>query len=178
MVAKSGDPLLRPRRSPPCATCCCRAPSLITPNLPEAARLFDAEAARDEAEMAAQGEALLKLGPRAVLIKGGHASGTEAIDLLVTANRRCPPLCSPHRHPQHPWHGLHPVLGNRRGSGQGAGDSRPPSRRQGLSDGRARSGRLAGRIGKGQGPVHHFHAMWPKQEGDPHMTSLSPGARR
>ncbi len=34
--------------------------------------------------MAGQGEALLKLGPRAVLMKGGHLEGGEAVDLLVT----------------------------------------------------------------------------------------------
>ena len=34
--------------------------------------------------MARQGEALLKLGPRAVLMKGGHLEGEEAVDLLVT----------------------------------------------------------------------------------------------
>ncbi len=34
--------------------------------------------------MARQGEALLKLGPRAVLMKGGHLKSEEAIDLMVT----------------------------------------------------------------------------------------------
>jgi hydroxymethylpyrimidine/phosphomethylpyrimidine kinase len=37
--------------------------------------------------MAAQGRALLALGPRAVLMKGGHLAGDEAVDLLVTAQR-------------------------------------------------------------------------------------------
>ena len=36
--------------------------------------------------MARQGEAISKLGPRAVLMKGGHLEGDEAIDLLVTAD--------------------------------------------------------------------------------------------
>ena len=34
----------------------------------------------------AQGRALLALGPRAVLMKGGHLAGDEAVDLLVTAD--------------------------------------------------------------------------------------------
>jgi hydroxymethylpyrimidine/phosphomethylpyrimidine kinase len=34
--------------------------------------------------MARHGAALLKLGPRAVLMKGGHLEGGEALDLLVT----------------------------------------------------------------------------------------------
>ena len=36
--------------------------------------------------MARQGRALLALGPRAVLMKGGHLAGDEAVDLLVTAD--------------------------------------------------------------------------------------------
>jgi hydroxymethylpyrimidine/phosphomethylpyrimidine kinase len=36
--------------------------------------------------MAGQGEALLKLGPNAVLMKGGHLEGDDAIDLLVAEN--------------------------------------------------------------------------------------------
>ena len=36
--------------------------------------------------MARQGAALLKLGPRAALMKGGHLEGDEAVDLLVTAD--------------------------------------------------------------------------------------------
>jgi hydroxymethylpyrimidine/phosphomethylpyrimidine kinase len=56
----------------------------LTPNLAEAARLLDEPISRSEADMARQGRALLKLGPRAILVKGGHLQGEEAIDLLVT----------------------------------------------------------------------------------------------
>ena len=56
----------------------------LTPNLAEAAVLLGGPLATSEAEMAAQGRALLDLGPRAVLMKGGHAPLAEAIDLLVT----------------------------------------------------------------------------------------------
>jgi hydroxymethylpyrimidine/phosphomethylpyrimidine kinase len=56
----------------------------LTPNLAEAAALLGEAPARSEVDMARQGEALLKLGPRAVLMKGGHLEGGEAIDLLVT----------------------------------------------------------------------------------------------
>lgn len=55
----------------------------LTPNLSEAARLLDEDVARSESEMARQGDALLRLGPRAILMKGGHLEG-DAIDLLVT----------------------------------------------------------------------------------------------
>jgi hydroxymethylpyrimidine/phosphomethylpyrimidine kinase len=56
----------------------------LTPNLAEAAALLGEPLARTEADMARQGEALLKLGPGAVLMKGGHLEGEEAVDLLVT----------------------------------------------------------------------------------------------
>jgi hydroxymethylpyrimidine/phosphomethylpyrimidine kinase len=56
----------------------------LTPNLAEAAMLLGEPIARSESDMARQGKALLRLGPRAVLMKGGHLYGEEAVDLLVT----------------------------------------------------------------------------------------------
>ena len=83
MIASSGARLLRAdavaalrRELLPLADC-------LTPNLDEAAALLEAPRAQDEAQMRAQGRALLALGPRAVLMKGGHAPLAEAVDLLV-----------------------------------------------------------------------------------------------
>jgi hydroxymethylpyrimidine/phosphomethylpyrimidine kinase len=56
----------------------------LTPNLAEAAALLGEAPATSEAEMAEQGRALLALGPAALLMKGGHLAGDEAVDLLVT----------------------------------------------------------------------------------------------
>jgi len=58
----------------------------LTPNLAEAAALLGEHVARTEADMTRQGRALIALGPRAVLMKGGHLEGDEAVDLLVTAS--------------------------------------------------------------------------------------------
>jgi hydroxymethylpyrimidine/phosphomethylpyrimidine kinase len=58
----------------------------LTPNLAEAAMLLSESIAKGEADMARQGAALLKLGPRAILMKGGHLDGDETADLLVTEN--------------------------------------------------------------------------------------------
>ena len=58
----------------------------LTPNLAEAAALLGEPVAQSETDMSRQGAALLKLGPRAVLMKGGHLDGGEAIDLLLTDN--------------------------------------------------------------------------------------------
>lgn len=59
--------------------------TLLTPNIPEAAVLLGCAAATSEADMLSQAHALLALGARAVLIKGGHGAGAEAVDLLVSA---------------------------------------------------------------------------------------------
>jgi len=59
--------------------------TLVTPNIPEAAALLGTEPATTEEEVLRQAHAWLALGPAAVLIKGGHGSGHEAVDLLVSA---------------------------------------------------------------------------------------------
>jgi hydroxymethylpyrimidine/phosphomethylpyrimidine kinase len=56
----------------------------LTPNLADAAVLLGEPIARSEADMARQGASLLKLGPRSVLMKGGHLDSDEAVDLLAT----------------------------------------------------------------------------------------------
>jgi hydroxymethylpyrimidine/phosphomethylpyrimidine kinase len=58
---------------------------LVTPNLPEAAGLagMDAVTTRDDMERAAA--AILELGPKAVLVKGGHIEGGGAADLFASA---------------------------------------------------------------------------------------------
>ena len=100
MVASSGDALMAAgfveavRRLFPLL-------ELLTPNLGEAARLLDAAPATSEAEMAAQGRALVARGLKAVLMKGGHLPG-KATDLLISAQnvRRfaAPRIDSPNLH--------------------------------------------------------------------------------
>ena len=55
---------------------------LVTPNLPEAARLLGVDEAVTEAQAVAQARALLSFGCGAVLLKGGHGSSEEAVDIL------------------------------------------------------------------------------------------------
>ncbi len=56
---------------------------LITPNIPEAEFLTGKEI-KNLRDMENCGKYLLELGPKAVLIKGGHLKGDKAIDLLIT----------------------------------------------------------------------------------------------
>lgn len=50
----------------------------------EAAKLLGREVAGSSAEQSDRAEALLRFGSESVLLKGGHASESEAIDVLVT----------------------------------------------------------------------------------------------
>jgi hydroxymethylpyrimidine/phosphomethylpyrimidine kinase len=85
MVATSGEILLDPDAIDLLRGQLFPMAFLITPNLPEAARLLGAEEAVDETEAVAQAMALLKLGCGAVLLKGGHGRGAEAVDILCDA---------------------------------------------------------------------------------------------
>lgn len=57
---------------------------LVTPNTHEAEALAGVDRITNEAEMARAGRRILATGVRAVLVKGGHLKGPEAVDLLVT----------------------------------------------------------------------------------------------
>ncbi len=60
---------------------------LVTPNLPEAAKLAEMEVT-EETSMETAAAAISRLGPKHVLIKGGHLQG-PALDLLWSAGRVC-----------------------------------------------------------------------------------------
>lgn len=85
MVATSGDRLIDRDAVQAVRDTLIPLADLITPNLPEAAALLEREIAELEEQMRAQAEALLQFGCRAVLLKGGHGSGAEAVDILATA---------------------------------------------------------------------------------------------
>ena len=85
MVATSGDSLLDPVAIESVRGQLIPRALLITPNLPEAARLLGTAEAVSEQQMAEQARALLALGCRAVLLKGGHGAGNESIELLAQA---------------------------------------------------------------------------------------------
>jgi hydroxymethylpyrimidine/phosphomethylpyrimidine kinase len=57
---------------------------ILTPNLPEAEALLGRSLHRAR-DFDAAGQALLELGARAVLLKGGHANGSEVVDRFYDA---------------------------------------------------------------------------------------------
>jgi len=83
MVAKSGDRLLSPDAAEAVRDRLLPLATIITPNLGEARDLLgDAQAPGDIDGMYAVSERLAALGPKAVLVKGGHLTGDSAADVL------------------------------------------------------------------------------------------------
>jgi len=83
MVATSGDPLLQDDGMIALRNLLVPAATILTPNMPEAARLTGQTVETlDDQKRAA--DALMGLGPSAVLVKGGHGEGTDVHDVLVT----------------------------------------------------------------------------------------------
>ncbi|MBN1773069.1 MAG: bifunctional hydroxymethylpyrimidine kinase/phosphomethylpyrimidine kinase [Deltaproteobacteria bacterium] len=83
MAAKGGHALLEPAAARTLRERLVPRAMVVTPNLPEAEALTGRPVGDPAARLAAA-RALLDLGPRAVLLKGGHADGSDVVDLLVT----------------------------------------------------------------------------------------------
>lgn len=133
---------------------------LITPNLPEAAALLGTAAAESEAQMHEQAERLMALGAKAVLMKGGHASGAESVDLLVTAAHTAR-FTSPRHHTRN-THGTGCTLSSAIAARLALGDDLAAAvgaAKTYITGAIASADRL--QIGSGHGPVHHFFALWP-----------------
>ncbi len=84
MVSKNGRALLAPEAVATFKADLLPLCTLLTPNLPEAACLLDLPEATSRKEMEEQGQAILALGAKAVLMKGGHFDGALCPDCLVS----------------------------------------------------------------------------------------------
>lgn len=85
MVAKGGHPLLEPQALEAMKRRMVARATILTPNIPEA-ELLTAKKIANRDDMLRVGEVLLKLGPKHVLMKGGHMEGDELVDILVSAD--------------------------------------------------------------------------------------------
>jgi hydroxymethylpyrimidine/phosphomethylpyrimidine kinase len=159
MVATSGDRLLAPDAVDAVRTQLLPRALVVTPNLPEAAALLDASvAAGNENEIIRQGERMLALGCRAVLIKGGHGDGPESIDYLIgrTGVIR---LAAPRIRTRN-THGTGCTLSSAIAAGLARGEPLEEAVRNAktyITAAIAAADRL--NVGHGHGPVHHFHAF-------------------
>jgi hydroxymethylpyrimidine/phosphomethylpyrimidine kinase len=159
MLATSGDRLLRADAIEALRRHLFPRAILITPNLPEAAALLETTPARNEAEMQAQGEQLLAAGAHAVLIKGGHGKGAEAVDLLIdfsgTTRLAAPRISTKNTH------GTGCTLSSAIAAGLAKGLDLPDAVRAAkayVTAAIAAADELE--VGYGHGPLHHFHAWW------------------
>jgi hydroxymethylpyrimidine/phosphomethylpyrimidine kinase len=159
MIAGSGDPLLDEGAEFAIRSHLMPLATIVTPNLPEAARLLGAAEAVDEKMMVRQGELLLTLGPKAVLIKGGHGAGDEAVDIFLDGTNVV--RLAADRIPTRNTHGTGCTLASAIAAFLAGGMSLLDSVRHGkayLTNALLRADELT--IGRGGGPVHHFHALW------------------
>ncbi|GAB4182688.1 MAG: bifunctional hydroxymethylpyrimidine kinase/phosphomethylpyrimidine kinase [Thalassobaculales bacterium] len=85
MVAKGGAPLLEKSAIDALKAELILRATVLTPNLPEA-ELLSGRRIQDPEDMGKVGRMLLTLGPRAVLMKGGHLPGEQVTDILVTGS--------------------------------------------------------------------------------------------
>ncbi|HMM53032.1 MAG TPA: bifunctional hydroxymethylpyrimidine kinase/phosphomethylpyrimidine kinase [Burkholderiaceae bacterium] len=164
MVAKSGDTLLGREAIATLIEAVLPLATVLTPNLPEAGVLLDARPADDLKEMQRAAERLRRLlrddGRRFVLLKGGHLAG-DATDLLFDGDRMielsAPRVATRNTHGTGCTlsaaiaallaHGIEPVAAVRQA-------------KQYLTEALRQADRLD--VGSGHGPVHHFHAWWPR----------------
>jgi hydroxymethylpyrimidine/phosphomethylpyrimidine kinase len=154
MVAKSGDILLQDEAISCLVDRLLPRAALLTPNLPEAERLLREHDVNDPVE---QGKTLISKGPEAVLIKGGHAKGAVCYDHLVTAGDvitlEAPRIKTPNTH------GTGCSLSSGIAARLAKGLPLETAVRQAhawLHEAIAAADRLD--VGRGHGPVHHFHA--------------------
>lgn len=85
MAATTGSPLHKSGFVEALITKLLPISTLVTPNLNEASKLSGI-AVRDERSARTAASEILELGPKAVLIKGGHLKGKEAADYLCIGN--------------------------------------------------------------------------------------------
>jgi len=164
MVAKSGDTLLGREAIATLIEAVLPLATVLTPNLPEAGVLLGARPADTTKEMQRAAERLRRLlrddGQRFVLLKGGHLAG-DATDLLFDGDRMieltAPRVATRNTHGTGCTlsaaiaallaHGIEPVAAVRQA-------------KQYLTEALRQADRLD--VGSGHGPVHHFHAWWPR----------------
>jgi hydroxymethylpyrimidine/phosphomethylpyrimidine kinase len=158
MAASSGEKLLR-ADSIDALRRLIATTDLLTPNLHEAALLLDTSVAADENEMRRQAQALLALGPGAVLIKGGHGNGPESVDLLIDAEASTR-FAAPRSETRN-THGTGCTLSSAIAAGLAKGRALADAVRDAkayVTAAIAAADRLD--VGGGHGPVHHFAKWW------------------
>lgn len=156
MVATSGDLLLAEEAIHLLRDELLPRATLITPNRHEAAALLGEAPARNDAECRGQAERLMALGAEAVLLKGGHDSGPESTDLLLSP-AGLEPFSAPRIDTRH-THGTGCTLASAIAAGLARGLALPAA--VGEAKEYLQGALMAGAqqtLGQGAGPVDHFY---------------------
>ena len=136
---------------------------MITPNLLEAGVLLADEPPAGEGAMIEAAARLRALGPRAVLLKGGHLELAQSIDVFDDGGE--PLILATPRIATANTHGtgctLSAALAALLGQGLAPRDAVRAAKAY-ISDAIWAADRL--RVGSGHGPVHHFHRWWPEDD--------------
>ncbi len=158
MIAKSGDQLLPEKAVSAMVQLLLPLATILTPNLPEAAALLGETQAESAADMRAQGQRLSALGPRHILMKGGHATGETCTDLLLGRDELT--LSAPRVITKN-THGTGCSLSSAIAAGLARGLDVPTAvtaAHEWLHQAILQADSLG--VGAGHGPVHHFHMSW------------------
>ncbi len=160
MIAKSGDALLQPDAVSALISHLLPLAAVITPNLPEAGVLLDRPPPADVDDMRKMASDLREIGPKAVLLKGGHLTDGDAVDIYQDDNGQSE--LRSRRAPTQNTHGTGCTLSAAIASLLGRDVPLPEAAR------RAKdyiTGAIAAAdgldVGEGHGPIHHFHVLWP-----------------
>ncbi|HVE48816.1 MAG TPA: bifunctional hydroxymethylpyrimidine kinase/phosphomethylpyrimidine kinase [Casimicrobiaceae bacterium] len=162
MIAKSGHALLESAAVGALTEALLPLATIITPNLPEAAVLLDVTAPENVRGMRRCAERLRNKmthqGERWVYLKGGHLPGSEAVDILHDGDRMIELVAR--RIDTSNTHGTGCTLSAALAALVPQAPDVPTAARKAkdyLTRAIEQSGRLD--VGKGNGPVHHFHVL-------------------
>lgn len=159
MVAKSGDSLLQAEAVAALKELLLPLALVVTPNLPEAETLVGARLTTDE-EIRDAAVAIARLGPRYVVVKGGHRAG-DAVDLVYDGTGfqtlHATRIDTPHTHGTGCTFSAAIAAGLAQGVDVVASISRAKEYLTGAIA-------HAYPIGEGHSPVHHFYRLWPEEE--------------
>jgi hydroxymethylpyrimidine/phosphomethylpyrimidine kinase len=155
MVAKSGDPLLRPEAEQAVRDFSALA-DVLTPNIPEAEILAGFPIKTGE-DMQRAAEFIAERGAKNVLIKGGHRPGTDAEDLFYSGGRA---LWLPAKRieTQH-THGTGCTLSSAIACRLALGDS-PEAAVRAAKEYITQAIKDCYAVGGGRGPVGHLNALY------------------
>ncbi len=161
MVSKSGAKLLQDNAIAALREHLIPLASLITPNLPEA-RLLIGDDGTSSLKLGALAARLQGLGSRNVLIKGGHLDTEDCPDLLLYGGEHYR-LNGP-RIATRNTHGTGCTLSAAIAAELAKGQPLPTAVKA-AKDYLTKALEAADglEVGKGFGPVHHFHAFWSKE---------------